>query len=140
MGKVTVEPDSLEHLLLYQADDDWLPIGTANFYAGFFEKDLARRKELVLKILRSLAQRGYVEIGHFVTDREASDSMMWAPLPGTLDEQLHQVSAAYAPESDDDFDWYWKAAMNITSRGRAVVEALPKPDSRFFEWAKRRKS
>ena len=53
MGKVTVEPDSLEHLLLYQADDDWLPIGTANFYAGFFEKDLASSDRIDLEQWRS---------------------------------------------------------------------------------------
>lgn len=132
MGKMTVEPDSLEHLVLYQADDDWLAIGSPNYYAGFFEDDARLRKTLVLRAIRILAGAGYLQIGALKRlHPEDPDSLDWVQWPGTIEEQLRHLDKVYTPESDDD-DWYWACWLKITDAGRAIVEALPKPSVRFF--------
>jgi hypothetical protein len=132
MGKMTVEPNSLAHLVLYQADDDWLAIGSPNYYAGFFENDVRLRKILLVSTIRRLAEAGYLQIGELKRlHPEDPDSLDWVRWPGTIEEQLLHLDEVYTPDSDDD-GWYWACWLNITEAGRATVEALPKPAGRFF--------
>ena len=135
---MTIEPDSLAHLVLHQADVDWLEIGNPNFYGGFFERDLRPRKALVLQVIRALAEAGYIQIGELVRQDpdDPQSHVGWVEWPGTLDEQMDRLAAVYDPEAPED-DWYWVSWLNLTDSGREVVESLPKPSSRFFEWAGR---
>ena len=134
MGKVIVEADSLEHVVLYLADDDWLPIGNASAFAGDFEKDIPKRKALLLSVVRELASEGYIRIGHLqYRDPEAKAGLHWAEWPGTLDEQMERLDAVYTPEIQDDKDWYYICWLDLTESGRRAVEGLPAPDDRFFE-------
>lgn len=50
MRNMVIESDSLEHLVLYIADDDWLPIGDASAHAADFEPDIPTRKLRLLGV------------------------------------------------------------------------------------------
>ncbi|SEH79651.1 hypothetical protein SAMN04515692_104107 [Leifsonia sp. CL147] len=134
MRNMIIEPNSLEHLVLYIADDDWLPIGDASSHAGDFELDIPTRKTRLLAVVRALAAEGYIHIGDLqYRDPEAKTGLHWAEWPGTLDEQMEHLDEVYTPEVEDDRYWYYVCWLNLTGSGRRVVEALPTPDDRFFE-------
>lgn len=131
-----VQPDSLEHLVLYQADEDWLELGNPHYYAGYFENDLAKRKALLLAAIRSLADAGYLKIGQLERrDPQEPRSLDWLEWPGTLDDQMARLAEVYTPEVDDDDDWFYACWFNLTDAGQHVIDALPQPDHRFFEGA-----
>lgn len=134
MGKVIIEPNSLEHLVLYLAEDDWLPIGSASAFAGDFEPNLRPRKKRLLAAIRALATEGYIRIGDLqYRDPATRSGLHWAEWPGTLDEQLKRLDNVYTPEVEDSRYWYDACQLDLTDTGRQVVEALPAPDDRFFE-------
>lgn len=131
---MTVGPDTLEHLILYQADDDWLAIGNLNYYASFFEKELPIRRPLALAAIRVLAEAGYIRIGDLeYRDPETKTGLHWVEWPGSLDEQLARLVEVFTPEVEDDRYWYYGCWLNLTDSGEEVVQALPEPDDRFFE-------
>ncbi|MGO4593273.1 hypothetical protein AB4Z18_05565 [Leifsonia sp. 2TAF2] len=131
---MNIDPDTLEHLVLQQAEADWLEIGNASAYAGDFEEDLSKRKALLLRTIRSLAEAGYIRIGHLQRHDPADpDSLDWAEWPGTLDDQMTRLAEVYTPEVPDHDAWYWACWLNLTDAGQEVVEALPKPNKRFFD-------
>ncbi|WP_231374364.1 MULTISPECIES: hypothetical protein [unclassified Leifsonia] len=130
-GGLNVELDGLAHLVLHQADDDWLEIGNPNYYAGFFEHDLERRSVLVLSVVRALAEAGYLRIGELSRDSDHLENSGWVEWTGTLDEQMDRLAEVYKADGPED-DWYWACWLQITDAGRAVVEVLPNPAGRFF--------
>ena len=133
MGKVNIEPNSLEHLVLYIADDDWLPIGDASAHAADFEPDIPTRKARLLAVVRALATEDYIQIGDLqYGNPEAKTGLHWTEWPGTLDEQMEHLDAVYTPEVKDDKDWYYVCWLNLTESGERVVQALPAPDDSFF--------
>lgn len=134
MGKVNIEPDSLEHLVLYLAEDDWLPIGDASAHAADFEADVPKRKNRLLAVVRALAEEDYIRIGDLqYRDSEAKSGLRWVEWPGTLDEQMEHLERVYTPEVEDDRYWYHSCWLDLTGPGENVVEALPTPDDRFFK-------
>ena len=134
MGQVNIEPDTIEHLVLQQAADDWLPIGNASAYASDFVTDLAERKALLLDTIRSLAAAGYIQIGQTAfRDPDQRRGLHWVEWPGGLDEQMARLAEVYTPEVEDTTWWYYACWLNLTDAGRQVVEALPEPDDRFFD-------
>lgn len=129
-----IQPDSLEHLILYLAEDDWLELGNTNAYAGDFETDLSKRKSLVAAAVRRLAMAGYIGIGDLqYRDPGAKAGLHWAEWPGTLDEKIAHLVEIYTPERSDDENWRWACWFNLTDPGRRVLETLPEPADRFFD-------
>ncbi|SEH79681.1 MULTISPECIES: hypothetical protein [unclassified Leifsonia] len=129
-----IQPDSLEHLILYLAEDDWLELGNTNAYAGDFETDLSKRKSLLTAVVRRLSEAGYIGIGDLqYRDPGAKTGLHWAEWPGSLDEQIAHLVEIYTPERRDDDNWRWACWFNLTEQGRRIVETLPEPDDRFFD-------
>ena len=133
MCEVNIKPDTLEHLVLYLAEDDWLPIGNASAHASDIEEDIPKRKTLLLGVVRALGAEGYLQIGSVkYADRQAKSGLHWEEWPGTLDEQLEHLEAVYTPEITDDETWYYACWLNLTESGEDLLHTLPEPDDRFF--------
>ena len=131
---MNIKPDSLEHLILYLAEDDWLPIEDANDHASDFEDDIRKRKALVMGVVRALAAEGYIQIGSVkYDDPSVRTRLHWEEWPGTLDEQLDHLDAVYTPEVTDDDTWYYACWLNLTESGEQLLRTLPKPDDRFWK-------
>ena len=131
---MNIKQDSLEHLVLYLAEDDWLPIEDANDHAGDFEEDMPKRKALLMGVVRALAAEGYLQLGSLeYDDPRAKTGLHWEEWPGTLDEQLENLEAVYTPEVTDDDTWYCACWLNLTEAGEQLLHTLPDPDDRFWK-------
>lgn len=131
---MTVNPDTLEHLILYQANDDWLEVGSADAYARDFETEPAKRKVLLMGAVRRLAVAGYIRIGDLeYREPEQKTGLHWAEWPGTIDTKMARLDRVYTPEIEERKDWYWACWLELTDAGRLVLANLPEPDDRFFE-------
>lgn len=129
-----IEPNTLEHLVLYLAEDDWLPIGNASAHAADFEPDIPKLRARLMVVVRALAAEGYIRIGDLEYLNPGTKSgLHWAEWPGTLGEQMERLEKMYRPEAEDDKYWYYGCWLDLTETGEHVVEALPEPDERFFE-------
>lgn len=134
MGKVKIEPDTLEHLVLYLAEDDWLPIGNASAHAADFESDIPKRKARLLAVIRALAAEGYLRVGDLEYRNPATKTgLHWAEWPGTLGDRMERLEEVYTPEVKDDKHWYYGCWLDLTEAGEQVLETLPAPDGRFFD-------
>ena len=131
---MNIKPDTLEHLVLYLAEDDWLPIGNASAYASDFEEDIPKRKSLLMAVVRALASEGYIRIGDLqYDDPQAKSGLHWEEWLGTLEEQLEHLDAVYTPEVEDDKYWYYVCWLDLTESGEQLLHTLPEPDERFFK-------
>jgi hypothetical protein len=124
----------LEHLILFIAEDDWLPIGDASAHAADFETDVPERKARLLRAIGQLAEQGYLRIGDLqYQDPKSKTGLHWAEWPGTLEQQMERLEAIYTPEVEDSTYWYDACWLDLTAAGHQIVESLPAPDERFFE-------
>lgn len=134
MGEMMVEPNSLAHLYLNMAGDDWLNISAADSEAReFFEPDPDKRKSLVLDSVRSLAHAGYIKIGVLKRPDPEKPIIDFFEWPGTVDDRLEHLSQVYTPEQDSNA-WGWSCVLEITDEGRQAEALLPELDERFRDW------
>ena len=129
-----VEHSSLAHLVLYLGDDDWVPIGEVDSYAKVFEREPAARARLCLGTIQSLAEAGYIEIGHVGRHNpkrpRTTDFMEW---PGVLSDRMARLAEVYQPDAADEKSWYWACLLRLTDVGERVLATLAEPDGHFFD-------
>ncbi|MGO4593272.1 hypothetical protein AB4Z18_05560 [Leifsonia sp. 2TAF2] len=127
-----IQPDNIEHLMMYGSSNEWLPLAGADAYASKFQSDPAQRRQLFLSAARSLVEAGYLHVGSLEHSDADDRGLGWARWSGSTDEHFRYLNDLCSI-GDEYTGWVWACWFDLTETGQEILDGLPEPDDRFFE-------
>ncbi|MGQ4617311.1 hypothetical protein [Nocardia sp. R7R-8] len=128
--------EKLENYLLYYVDDDWAPISEFDTTVRKIDPENYSR-EFVLKVIREVAAKGYIEFGAF-----PGGGRSWEPWNVSIDEAMSRIAHGYNEETgylDITYDGIGTNEVfraNITDAGRLRLHKLGDPYKKYGDpWA-----